>query len=160
MAFGMIPARGPWEIRWFATDSAATFPKGALVSLGTAGLVREYLSTDSQAFGIALSHSTASTVVVGGANSVAVAIPFPGCTAWSDLTTGIGASVLTVGASSVIYKQGNYTSYASTLMGQASRFSALVKIAGPLRSDTSQIEVAFNALTLVLYSASSSTFAT
>jgi len=155
--YGLIPARGPWEYRWFATTSAATFKKGALVNLDDTFLIREYLSTDSQCLGIAMSNSTASTPVVGGANSVLVAIPAPRCTAYSDITTGVAASSISVGQASVIYKVGNIMSFASTVMGEASRFSALVTIAGPVQADTSQIEVAFNALTQVLYSTSSAT---
>lgn len=158
--YGLIPARGNWEMRWFPTTSAATFKKGCLVNLDDTFLVREYLSTDSQCLGIAMSNSTASAPVVGGANSVLVAIPLPGCTAYSDLTTGITASSVSVGQASVIYKPGNVMSYASTVMGHASRFSALVTIAGPVQADTSQIEVAFNALTRVLYSTSSATVLT
>ena len=156
---GLIPARGNWEYRWFATTSAATFAKGCLLNLGATFLLEEYASTDSQCLGIAMSHSTAS-IVYNGVNSVLVAIPAPNCTAYSDLTTGIAASAVSAGQASVIYKQGNMMSYASTVMGQASRFSALVTLFGPVQSDTSQIEVAFNALTQVFYSTSSATFAT
>ena len=159
MAFGLIPARGNWETRWVNTDSAATFAKGSLVNLGADNELEEYASTDSQFFGIALSHSTASTSI-GGANKIAVALPGPGCTAWSDVTTGISASVLTIGRASLIYKQGNHMSYASTVMGEASRFSALATIAGPVYSDTSPVEMAFNVLTYILYSASSHTYLT
>lgn len=157
--YGLIPARGDWEYRWFATTSAATFKKGALLNLGAGFLLEEYASTDSQCLGIAMSNSTASTPVVGGANSVLVAIPRGGATAYSDLTTSVTGSSISVGQASVIYKVGNIMSYASTVMG-ASRFSALVTIAGPVQADTSQIEVAFNAITRVLYSTSSGTFAT
>lgn len=156
---GMVPARGTWETRWFTTDSAATFAKGSLVNLGADFELEEYASTDSQALGIALSHSTASTVY-RGVNQVAVAIPQPGCTAWSDLTTNVTASSLSAGQATLIYKQGNHMSYASTVMGQASRFSALCTIVGPVYSDLSRVEVAFNALTGVFYSTSSATFLT
>lgn len=158
--YGLIPARGKWEYRWFPTTSAATFKKGALLNLGAGFLLEEYASTDSQCLGIAMSNSTASMPVVGGANSVLVALPAPGCTAYSDITTGVTASSISVGQASVIYKVGNIMSFASTVMGQASRFSALVTIAGPVQADTSQVEVAFNALTQVIYSTSSATFAT
>jgi hypothetical protein len=147
-------------MRWFTTTSAATFAKGSLVNLGTTHLLEEYASTDSQYLGIAMSHSTASTPVVGGTASILVAIPAPNCTAYSDLTTGVTASALSVGKSSLIYKQGNHMSYASTVMGEASRFSALCVIVGPVQADTSQVEIAFTALTGVIYSSSSATFAT
>jgi len=158
--YGLIPARGNWEYRWFPTTSAATFKKGALLNLDDTYLLREYLSTDSQCLGIAMSNSTASTVVVGGAASVLVALPAPGCTAYSDITTGVTASSVSVGQASVIYKVGNIMSFASTVMGQASRFSAIVTVVGPVQTDTSQVEVAFNALTQVIYSTSSATLAT
>lgn len=157
--YGLIPARGDWEYRWFPTTSAATFKKGALLNLGAGFLLEEYASTDSQCLGIAMSNSTAS-LPINGLNSVLVAIPAPKCTAYSDITTGVTASSVSMGQASLIYKVGNIASFASTVMGEASRFSALVTIVGPVQADTSQVEVAFNALTRVIYSTSSATFAT
>ena len=158
--FGLIPARGNWEYRWFGTASAATFKKGALLNLDDVTLfTREYLSTDSQCLGIAMSNSTASTVI-GGVNSVLVALPAPNCTAYSDVTTSVTASSMSKGQATLIYKVGNIMSFASTVMGEASRFSALATIVGPVQADTSQVEIAFNALTQVIYSTSSATFAT
>lgn len=156
MAFGLIPFRGPWEYRLSTTSSLVTFPKGALLALDPTRTVREYISTDSQWFGIAMSHSTAS---IGG--KVVVAIPAPQCTALSDLTTGIAQSSLSLGQVVNCYKEGNYMSYASTVIGQSSRFSGVFTIANEtIFSATSQVEVAFNVLTGVLYSGSSHTFAT
>lgn len=156
---GMVPCRGDWEQRWFQTTSAATFATGSLVNLGTTFLLEEYASTDSQCLGIAGSHSTASTSI-GGVNQIMVYIPKDGCTAWSDVTTSVTGSSLSKGQATLIYKQGNHMSYASTVMGEASRFSALCTIVGPVYSDLSRVEVAFNALTRVFYSTSSATFAT
>ena len=156
---GMVPCRGQWESRWFTTDSAATFAGGSLVNLGADFELEEYASTDSQFLGIAASHSTASTTI-GGATQIMVYIPQPGCTAWSDVTTSVTGSSVSKGQATVIYKQGNHMSYASTVMGHASRFSALCTIVGPVYSDLSRVEVAFNALTGVFYSTSSATFLT
>ena len=166
--FGCVPARGNWEYRLSAVSSGATFAKGSLVNLDPVGNVREYLSTDSQFFGIAMSHSTASFPGAGAplaypsnnSGYVLVAIPTPGCTWFSDLTTGVTQSSLTPGMASLIYKQGNIMSYASTVMGQASRFSAIITIVGPIDSANSRVEVAANVLTSIFYSASSHTYLT
>jgi len=91
--------------------------------------------------------------------AVMVAIPAPGCTAYSDLTTGITQSALSVGKQVCMYKQGNLMSYASTVVGHASRFSAIATIVGPIDSANSRVEVAFNILSSVYYSGSSATFA-
>ena len=164
MAFGLIPARGNWEYRWFNTASAATFAKGSLVNLGDEYELEEYASTDSQVLGIAMSYSTQSTVGnwsgSGNTNGVMVAIPQPGCTAMSDLTTSVTQSSLSIGKQALIYKQGNRMSFCSTVIGEASRFSAIVTVVGPIQADTSQVEVAFNILSSVFYSTSSATFAT
>jgi hypothetical protein len=172
--FGCIPARGNWEHRLSAISSGATFAKGSLVALDSGYLVREYLSTDSQVFGIAMSHSTASLPgpgLAGGvgniplayasfnSGAVVVAIPAPGCTFYSDLTTGITQSSLSIGKSVLMYKQGNMMSYASTLFGQSSGFSQTVTIVGPIDSANSRVECAFNVLATVFYSASTHTFA-
>ena len=165
---GCVPARGNWEHRLSAVSSTATFQKGSLVNLDPIGLVREYLSTDSQWYGISLCSSTATLpgpssglgFPSGHSGFVLVAIPAPGCTFFSDLTTGITQSSLTPGQVSLIYKQGNLMSYASTVMGQASRFSAIVTIAGPIDATNSRVEVAPNVLTYIYYSASSHTYAT
>jgi hypothetical protein len=154
--FGMIPARGKWEERWFEVNSTATFSKGALVQLDNAYRVREYASTDSSVLGISAQSSTASRSY-SGLTMVGVYLPIPGCTALSDLTTGI--SNLSVGQIVCAYKQGNLMSYASTVVGQASRFSAIFQIVGPIDSARSQIEVAFTMAGADIYtSASSLTF--
>src|SRR3989440_8562766 len=129
--FGLVPARGSWEYRLSYISSGATFGKGSLVNLDSGYLVREYLSTDSQFYGIAMSNSTASLpgpfsslAYSSNSGAIMVAIPAPGCTAYSDLTTGIAQSSLSIGRQTLIYKQGNLMSYASTVIGHASRFSA------------------------------------
>ena len=158
MAFGLIPYRGPWEYRVSTTSSLATFPKGALLSLDPTRTVREYRSTDSNFFGVAMSHSTAS---IGG--KVVVAIPNPFCTALSDLTTGIAQSALSFGQVVNCYKEGNYMSYASTVAGATaaeSVFSGILTIANEtIFSATSQVEVTFNMAQGTLYkSASTATY--
>lgn len=155
---GLIPARGNWETRWFTTASAATFAKGSLVQLNAAYEVKEYASTDSSVLGISLSASTASRAM-GGTQKVAVAIPAPGCTAFSDVTTGVAQSALSIGKKVAAAKEGNLMSYCSTVMGHASRFSAVFTVVGPIDSAKSRVEVAFNMEAVGLYSASSTTYA-
>ena len=170
--FGCVPARGDWEYRLSAVSSGATFGKGSLVALDSGYLVREYLSTDSQVYGIALSASTASLPGPAGSSGavplgyasfssggVLIAIPRPGCTFYSDVTTGVTQSAMSIGKSVLIYKQGNLMSYASTVFGQASGFSQTVTIVGPIDSTNSRVECAFNVLATVFYSASTHTFA-
>lgn len=165
--FGCTPARGTWEYRLSAVSSGATFGKGSLVNLDAGFLVREYLSTDSQVYGIAMSASTSSLPGVNAplgyasftSGAVMVAIPSPGCTFFSDITTGVTQSSLSVGAAVCMYKQGNLMSYVSTVVGQASRFSAIVTVVGPISAADSRVECAFNVLSSVFYSASSHTFA-
>lgn len=157
--FGMIPARGLWEERWFPVSSTATFQKGALIQFATDFSVREYASTDSSVLGISATSSTASRLV-NGVNSVMVYLPRPYCTALSDLTTGVVQSALSPGFHCLGYKQGNLMSYASTVIGQASRFSAIFTVVGLIDSARSQVEVAFNMENVGLYSTSSNTYAT
>lgn len=158
MAEGLVPARGNWESRWFETASAATFAKGSAVGLDNAYRLGEYASTDSAVLGIAASNSTASTSI-RGLDMVQVFVPAPGCTFMSDLTTGVTQSAMSIGKKVLIYKQGNHMSYGSTVMGQASRFSAVATVVGPIDADTSRVELAFNMENTVFYSVSSTTFA-
>lgn len=155
---GLVPARGPWQERWFETASAATFAKGSAVNFDAAYRVKEYASTDSQIVGIAQSASTQSTEI-RGLNMVQVAVPLPGATAYSDLTTGVAQSDLSIGKKIAIYKQGNLASYASTVMGHASRFSAVAQVVGPIDAKLSRVEIGFNAEGAAFYSTSSVTFA-
>ena len=155
---GLVPARGNWESRWFETTSTATFAKGSLVNLNNAYRLKEYASTDSQVLGIAASHSTASQSI-RGLNMVQVYLPTPNCTAYSDITTGVAQSALSIGARTLVYKQGNLMSYASTVMGHASNFSSIAAIVGPIDADLSRVEIAFNQDGVALYSTSSVTFA-
>ena len=154
---GLVPARGNAETRWFETASAATFAKGSLVNFNNAYRLKEYESTDSQAVGVALSYSTQSTSI-RGLNMVAVAIPTPNCTFYSDITTGVTQSAMSIGKKILVYKQGNVMSYASTVIGEASRFSAIAQVVGPIDATLSRVEIAFNLDGVAFYSTSSATF--
>lgn len=158
MPQGLVPFRGEWESRWFETASAATFPKGAAVNFDAAYRVKEYASTDSQVVGIALSYSTQSQDI-RGLNMVQVALPKAGATAYADITTGVAQSDLSIGKKIALEKRGNYMSYASTVMGHASRFSAVAQVVGPIDATMSRVEIAFNAEGSAFYSTSSATFA-
>ena len=148
MPEGLTPARGNWEYRTLNTASAATFAKGCLVALNGARNVVEFTSNMSSYLGIAMSHSTASLP----AGKVLVAIPKPGCTAFSDLTNNFGTSLTSIGEQFSIGKHGNLTSYITL---RASVFSSNVEIVGPVDSSTSRVEVAFVQLGAAFYSVSS-----
>lgn len=156
---GLIPARGDWEYRWFDMLSTATFKKGSGVNFNAAYQVREYLSTDSQLVGIAMSDAASARTLAAGRLQVLVALPRPACTAYSDVTTGVNQSDLSVGKHVALYKEGNITSYASTVMGQSSRFSSTLVIIGNLDSLRSRVEVGFSMENLGFYSTSSNTYA-
>ena len=155
---GLVPARGDWESRWFEVLSTATFQKGSMVNFDAAYRVKEYASTDSQAVGIAASASTGSQQL-GGVNKVQVSLPTPNCTAYSDITTGVTQSAMSIGKKILIYKQGNLMSYASSLAGHASNFSSIAQVVGPIDADLSRVEVSFNLDGVAFYSTSSATFA-
>lgn len=155
---GLVPARGEWQTRWFETASAATFAKGSLVNFDDAYRLKEYASTDSAYVGIAQSYSTQSTLM-RGLNMVAVSVPGYGATAYSDVTTGVTASDASIGKKVCVYKQGNLMSYASTLIGHASRFSGIAQIVGPISTADSRAEIALLAEGAAFYSTSSTTFA-
>ncbi len=155
---GLIPARGQWESRWFEVLSTATFPKGSMVNFDAAYRVKEYASTDSTAIGISATSSTGSQTL-GGVKKVEVYLPTPNCTAYSDLTTGVTQSSLSIGKKILIYKQGNLMSYASTLAGHASNFSSIAQVVGPIDALLSRVEVSFNLDSVAFYSTSSTTFA-
>jgi hypothetical protein len=155
---GLTPARGNWESRWFETTSTATFAKGSAVVLGATYRLQEYASTSSQILGIAASHSTASTIL-RGLPMVQVYLPTPNCTAMSDLTTGVVQSDMSIGKVITLYKQGNLSSYASSVYGIASHFSAVAQVVGPIDADTSRVEIAFRLdQGATFYSTSSETF--
>ena len=154
---GLVPARGNWETRWFETLSTATYAKGSLVNFGADYRLREYLSTDSTIVGIAASASTGSQQL-GGVNKVAVYLPAPNCTAYSDITTGVTQSAMSIGKKILIYKQGNLMSYASSLAGHASNFSSIAQVVGPIDADLSRVEVSFNMDNVGFYSTSSTTW--
>lgn len=154
---GLVPARGDWESRWFETLSTATYGKGSLVNFGADYRLKEYASTDSTIVGIAASHSTASQSI-RGLNMVQVFVPAPNCTAYSDVTTGVTQSAMSIGKKILIYKEGNLMSYASTVMGHASRHSSIAQVLGPIDADLSRVEVAFNMENVGFYSTSSTTW--
>lgn len=156
---GLVPARGNWETRWFETASAATYQKGSLVNFDDGYRLKEYASTDSQAVGIAASGSTASTSI-RGLNMVGVYLPTPNCTAFSDITTGVAQSAMSIGKKIAMYKQGNLASYASTVPGHASGFSSIAQVVGPIDAALSRVEIAFNLQGVAFYSNSTATFAT
>jgi hypothetical protein len=158
MPLGLVPSNGNWETKWFETASAATFPKGALVGFDDAYRLGEYASTDSAIVGVALSYSTASTSI-RGLNMVEVAVPLPGAKAYADITTGVAQSDMSIGKKVCAEKRGNYMSYVSTVIGHASRFSAVFQVVGPIDATRSRVEVAVNAETAAFYSTSSTTFA-
>lgn len=154
---GLVPARGDWESRWFETLSTATYAKGSLVQFGADYRLREYASTDSATVGIAASASTASQKI-RGLQMVQVYIPAPNCTAYSDITTGVTQSAMSIGKKILIYKQGNLMSYASTVMGHASNFSSIAQVVGPIDAALSRVEISFNLDGAVFYSTSTTTF--
>lgn len=156
---GLVPAKGTWEYRWFDVLSTATFLKGSAVQFDAAYRVKEYSSTDSSVLGIAMQNSVNSRVLAGGRTQVMVAIPTPNCTAYSDVTIGVTQSSLSPGKHVALAKEGNLMSYTSTVMGHASRFSAVVTVLGLIDSVTSRVEVAFNMENVGLYSVSSTTYA-
>ena len=108
--------------------------------------------------GIAASASTGSQKL-GGVNKVQVYIPAPNCTAYSDITTGVVQSAMSIGKKILIYKQGNLMSYASTVMGHASNFSSIAQVVGPIDAQLSRVEISFNLDGSAFYSTSTVTFA-
>lgn len=159
MALGLTPARGEWEYRMLDVLSTATFKKGAGVNFDNAYRIREYASTDSQLVGIAMQDATSARTGAAGRLQVLVAIPAPKCTAYSDLTTGVTQSSMSVGKHVCLYKQGDYASYASTVFGQASGFSAVLEVVGLVDSTRSRVEVSFPIMQGAIYSGSSNTYA-
>lgn len=111
MPLGITPSAGPWQIREFDTASAATYLAGSLVAFNGARNVVEYTSVMSSYLGVALNDSVNSQP----RGKVQVAIPVPGCTCWSDITTGVVASALSAGQALGASKPGNLFSFATTL---------------------------------------------
>lgn len=149
MPLGFVLGSGPWEIRQFNTNSAATFLKGSLVELNGARDVVEYASTSSSVLGIALGDSANSLP----SGKVQIAIPRPGCTAIADVAPGIVASAISVGQAMGVGKRGNYMSYVTS--DAASVWSRIVTVVGALNSTTSRVEVAFIQNAAEVYSTSS-----
>jgi hypothetical protein len=157
MAFGLTPARGPWEYRRSTISSAATFVKGCVLAMHPTRVLRQYVSTDSAAYGIAMNDS-ANSLPVG---IVTVAIPFPGCTAYGDLLTGEVNSSFSEGQGCCAHTSGNFNSFISATWTSA--FSTLYRVARHLsstdQSKASRIEVSFVQDNWIEYgSASTSTF--
>lgn len=151
---GLREGRGRWVTYDFDTTSTATFRQGSLVNLNPARTVREYASTDSQALGIAQHNSTDSLP----AGKVLVKVPASGdCTFWADVGT-VSASSLSAGIVVGITKSGNTVSLIDYTVGSA--FSRLGVLTGKYTlSPISQVEVAPNSNTWVVYGASTVTFA-
>jgi hypothetical protein len=157
MAFGITPARGPWEYRTFpksqmSTLAQAAFSKGDLVCLDHGRSISVYTSTQSGYLGVALNASADSSL------GITVAIPAPNCTAYVDSLTTDAASSFSLGqAASIITRYGRTSCLSMQPAGGASAFSYSVVVVGPMVSAESRIEVAFLSQNAVFYSASSST---
>ena len=151
MPLGFVPASGDWKIRQFTSSSTATFIKGCLVALDENRRVVEYVSTYSAYLGVALADSANSTP----AGQVQIAIPTPGCTAFTDVAPGVTQASLATGSWAGIGKRGNYMSFVTTHM--ASLWSQPVHMVGHIRSSDSRVEVGFNALPATFWSTSSAT---
>jgi hypothetical protein len=162
MPLGLVPSNDRWETQWFESlDTTLTFLKGDLVGMRAGYQVSVMSSSMSAVLGIALSSSTASQRY-GGLNKVPVAVPLFGAKAYADVDTGVTASDMSVGKKITIARnaaQGTNYSFASALIGQASRFSAIAQVAGPINADLSRVEVSFNVENLIFYSTSSTTVA-
>ena len=156
MAFGITPARGPWEYRTFpksqlTTLSQGAFSKGDLVCLDHGRHLSVYTSTQSGYLGVAMHDSSASNL------GLTIAIPAPNCTAYFDSLTTEARSNQSLGQSASVITRYGRTSCLSMLPAGGSAFSFLVTTVGPMDSATSTIEVAFIQQGAVFYSASSST---
>lgn len=156
MPQGLIPARGPWELRTFpksqlTTLSQGQFGQGDLVCLDHGRHLSVYTSTQSGYLGIAMHPSINSSL------GITVAIPRPGCTAYADSLTTDAASNFSLGQSASIITRYGKTSVLSMQPAGGSAFSFLVTTVAPLDSARSVIEVAFLQQGATFYSASSAT---
>ena len=155
MAFGITPARGPWEYRRSAitTLSQGQFQKGDAVGLDKTRLASLLTSSNySSLFGIAM-HDSLNSMPVG---YVTIAIPTPQCTAYMDLLTTEAASGMSFGQSGSIVSAAGHTSTFSLLA--TSVWSRMVTIVGPVDSNLSRVEVSFIQNASVVYSTSSNTY--
>ena len=132
---GFQEGRGDWEYRLLDHNSVIT--KGAAVGLAGTRLVSTYSGGQAGLLGF-VKHNSLNSLPVG---KVLVAVPKPGCTAFCDVPTGIGASSLSVGESYGLYASGGLTSYITTAYTSAA--SRVVTVVGPVNTATSQIEVSF-----------------
>ena len=154
MPQGIVPARGPWELRrsTATTLAAGQFQKGDLVAFGFGRTVSLYTSSNMSAYlGVAL-HDSLSSFPAG---KVTIAIPAPGCTAFVDTLAGEVASNLSWGEAGSIVSAGGRTSTFSKLA--TSVWSRVVEIAweGASNSADSRVEVVFIQNTATVYSTSS-----
>ena len=154
MAFGITPARGPWEYRTFpksdlTTLSQGAFSKGDLVCLDHGRHLSVYTSTQSNYLGVAMHASSQSDL------GVTVAIPAPNCTAYVDsLTTDAGSNFSLGQAYSIITRYGR-TSCVSKA-GESTLSMTVVAVA-PINTAQSRLEVAFLQHNAIFYSTSSAT---
>jgi len=153
MPLGITPSAGPWQIREFNSNSAATYLAGSLVAFNGARDVVEFTSVMSSYIGVALNDSVNSQP----RGKVQVAIPVPGCTCWSDITTGVVASTLSAGQALGIAKPGNSFSFVTTLA--TSVFSRIWATTGKYdlgtTSGKSRVEMIFISNEATLWSVSS-----
>lgn len=167
MPLGLVPSNNQWEMKWFPSTNSSfassNFSKGDLVMLRGNYEVSIMSSHASQPLGIAMSASLDSTPI-RGVNMVMVALPLSGAKAYGDLDIGVTASAMSIGKKVTIALNAAQTSrgrfsFVSTVMGEASRFSAYAQVCGPIDTALSRIEVSFNAENAAFYSTSSVTFA-
>ena len=156
MAFGITPARGPWEYRTFPKSDLTTLSQGAfskadLVCLDHGRHLSVYTSTQSGYLGVAMHDSTNSNL------GLTIAIPAPNCTAFFDSLTTEARSNQSLGQSASIITRYGRTSTLSMLPAGGSAFSFLVTVVGTPSSADSRIEGAFILQGATFYSASSST---
>lgn len=144
MAIGAIPARGRWRYEEFDTLSTATYRLGSIVKLHGARTVSEYSGGEASLLGIALSNSVDSLP----AGKVIVALPGPGCTAFVDVPSGVGASSISVGQAVGFYKSGNTVS--TITFSYTSAAGKVAVIEKPIDSALSKIEVSFLANAIAL----------
>ncbi len=155
MAFGITPARGPWEyIRSPITSlSQGQFQKGDLVATGFGRLVSLYTGSNYSTFLGVATHDSLNSLPAGFA---VIAVPVPGCTAFVDTLVTEARSNLSFGEAGSIVSANGRTSTFSKLA--TSVFSRVVEIRTAdvaLNSLDSRIEVAFIQNTAQLYSTSS-----
>lgn len=134
---GFIEGRGNWFYDLMDVTAASNISQGTAVGLAGARTVSEYSGGQAGLLGF-LKHASIDSLPAG---KVIVAIPTPGCTAFCDVPTGIGASTISVGETFGITKSGGVTSFITTAAYSAA--SRVVTVVGPIRTADSRIEVSF-----------------